>query len=112
MSVSLTVGKRSPAIDWPSGQALTETACDATATTYANSGIEVLVLRNSDSGDHTATFTLADGTTKTITLTAGKSYVIGPLNPAIYGSTVSFAVDTTVKAVVWDQHYKSTVHTR
>lgn len=68
-------------------------------SSFANTGKEVLVVRNSGATDHTLTFATQSpdnmGTlvnpvvgTKVITLPDSVSAVIGPFDPAVFGTTV------------------------
>jgi hypothetical protein len=71
----------------------TEAALDAVNfNSFANSGRELLVVRNSGAGSHTLQLRAIDGTTavgSAITILAGKSVVLGPFSVQHLGATVN-----------------------
>lgn len=79
---------------------------------FANTGYELVIIKNGDASDHTVTFVTqatVDGQAvadRTVTLTAGHTYAIGPFQPGIYNDanglvqmTYSAVTSVTVKVV-------------
>lgn len=86
---------------------LLEQASDATnGNSFDNTGVEVLVARNSDSGSHTVTFTYAIYTdpanppaNPVFTIPAGDSVVFGPFDPNVFSDVVEFLTSNVLVKV-------------